>query len=65
MQQIEIEVIGTETGEARFASARDAVFCDVIGLYLRDQEYAVALVGKHLADQFLGAAITVIVRRVN
>ena len=65
VQQVEIEMISAETGEARLASTRDAVSRHVIGLHLGDQEYAVALTGNHAADQFLGAAVAVILRRVD
>src|SRR5437764_6182120 len=65
VQQIEIEMIGAETGEARLASPRDAVSRDVIGPHFGDQEYAVALTGNHAADQFLGAAVAVQLRRID
>jgi hypothetical protein len=65
MQQVEIEMISAETGEARLASARDAVSRHVIGQHLGDQEYAVALIGNHVADQFLGAAVAVHLSRVD
>ena len=58
-------MISAETGEARLASTRDAVSRHVIGPHFGDQEYAVALTGNHAADQFLGAAIAVNLRRVN
>ena len=48
-------MISTETGEARLASARDAVSRHMIGPHLGDQEYAVALTSDRAADQFLGA----------
>ena len=47
MQQIEIEVIGTETGKAGLASTRDAIVRRVRGRYLGDQEYTIALPGNH------------------
>ena len=65
VQQVEIEMISAETGEARLASARDAVSRHMIGPHLGDQEYAVALTGNHAADQFLGAAVAVYLRRVD
>ena len=52
-------------GEARFASPRDSVSRNVIRPHLGDQEYAVALTGNHLADQFLGAAVAVYFSRVD
>src|SRR5215469_16374376 len=65
MQQVEIEMISAETAEARVASLRDAVSHHVIGPHFGDQEYAVALTGDHVADQFLGAAVAVHLRRVD
>src|SRR6516225_3178373 len=65
MQQVEIEMISAETAEARVASLRDAVSRHVIGPHFRDQEYAVALTGNHAADQFLGSAVAVYLRRVD
>ena len=56
-------MISAETGEACLASMRDAVSRHVI--YFRDQEYAIALIGNHAADQFLGAAVAVPLRRVD
>ena len=58
-------MISAETGEARLASARDAVSRHVIGPHLGDQEYAVALTGNCTADQFLGVAVAVYLRRVD
>jgi hypothetical protein len=57
VQQVEIEMISAKTGEARLTSARDAVTRHVIGPYLGDKEYAVALTGNHAPNQFLGAAV--------
>jgi hypothetical protein len=65
MQQVEIEMISAETAEARLTSPRDAVSPHMIGRYFGDQEYAVALTGNHAADQFLGAAVAVHLRRVD
>ena len=65
VQQVEIEMISAETGEARLASPRDAVSRHVSGPHFGDQEYAVALTGNHAADQFLGAAVAVHLRRVD
>ena len=60
VQQIEIEMISAETGEARLASTRHAVSGHMTGRHFGDQEYAVALTGNHAANQFLGAAATII-----
>jgi hypothetical protein len=57
-------MISAETGEARLASARDTVSRHVTGPHLGDEEYAVALTGNHVANQFLGAAVAVHLRRV-
>jgi hypothetical protein len=65
VQKIKIEIISTETGEARLASARDTVSRHVSGPYLGDQEYAVALTSDYSADQFLGAAVAVHLRSVD
>ena len=50
VQRVKIEIISAETGEARLASARDAVSRHVSGPHLGDQEYAVALTGNCSAD---------------
>jgi hypothetical protein len=65
VQQIEIKMISAETGEARLTSARDAVSLYMIGQHLGDQEYAVALTGNHVANEFLRAAIAVQLRRID
>src|SRR5438132_8276518 len=65
MKQVEVEMISAETPEARVASPRDAVSHHVIGPHFGDQEYAVALTGNHAADQFLGLAVAVHLRRVD
>jgi len=65
MQQIEIEIVGAETGEARLTGTRDAIASHVIGLNLGDQEYVVTLTGNHVANQFLGTAFAVTFRRVD
>jgi hypothetical protein len=62
VQQIEIEMIGTEASEACLTSARDAVSRHVAGPHLGDQEYAIALTCDYAADEFLG---TVHFRRVD
>ena len=58
VQQIEIEMISTETSEAFLASARDAVFRHMSGPHLGDQEHLIALTSDHAADEFLGAPYT-------
>src|SRR5437764_8615926 len=50
VQQIEIEVIGAETREARLASVRHAVSGCITGRQFGDQKYAVALIGNHVAN---------------
>lgn len=64
MREVKIEVFSPETGEARLASARDGISCRHV-VHFRDKEYAVALTGDRAADQFLGAAVAVPLRRVN
>src|SRR5262249_42235097 len=49
------EVIGAEPLEARRTGSCDAVARDVVRPHLGDQEYAIALSGNDVADQFLGA----------
>src|ERR1700739_4043287 len=65
VQQIEIEVVGAETRETRRASPRDAIAGDLLGLDLRDQEHALALAGNRVTDEFLGAAVAVVSRRID
>src|SRR5436853_1827338 len=65
MQQIEIEMVGAETSQARLASTRDAISRHLVGLHLGDQEYAVALTGNHVTNELLGAAVAVITRRID
>src|SRR3989440_12857587 len=65
MQQIEIEMVGAETSQARLASTRDAISRHLVGLHLGDQEYTVALTGNHVTNQFLGAAVGVTSRRID
>jgi len=50
MQQIEIEIVSAEAGEARLTSTRDAISGHEIGLHLGDQEYAVTLTGNYVAN---------------
>src|SRR5262245_4665832 len=65
VQQIEIEIAGAETSEARLASSRDAVPGHFIGLYLGDQEDVVALIVDHVTEELLGAAVPVVSRRID
>src|SRR5437016_14034318 len=60
VQQIEIEMISAEPGKARLTSTRDPISSHVIGLHLGDEEYAVALTGNHVVNQFLRTAAAVI-----
>ena len=64
VREVEIEVFSAETGEACLASTRDGISRRHV-VHFGDQEYAVALTGNHVADQFLGAAVAVPLRRVN
>src|SRR6516164_4688837 len=64
VREVKIEVFSPETGEARLASARDGISRRHV-IHFGDQEYAVALTSNHAADQFLGAAVAVPLRRVN
>jgi len=50
VQQLEIEVIGAETREARLASVRHAVSGYIAGRQFGDQKYAVALTGNDVAN---------------
>jgi hypothetical protein len=60
MQQIEIEMIGAQTGEATLTSTHHAISGHLIGFHLGDQEGTVTLTGDRVANQFLGTAVTVI-----
>ena len=64
MQEVEIEIIGAETREACVARLPDALYGEVVG-HFGDQEYAIALTGNHMANQFLGATLIVQFRRVD
>src|SRR6516165_1856554 len=64
VREVKIEVFSPETGKARLASAHNGVSCRHV-IHFGDQEYAVALTGNRAADQFLGAAVAVPLRRVN
>ena len=59
VQQVKVEMISTETGEARVARPLNAVSRDMGGPDLGDQEYAIALTGNHTTDQSLGVAISI------
>src|SRR2546421_53082 len=48
MQQIEIEMVGAETSQARLASTRDAISRHLVGLHLGDQESAQLLAPQSL-----------------
>src|SRR5439155_4191747 len=65
VQQIKIEMISAETGEARVASPCDAVSRNVTRPDFGDQEYPVALRRSYAPDQFLGAAVAVHLRCVD
>src|ERR1700686_986148 len=65
MQQVEIQILAAETGEARRASTRDATGRHFIALHLGDQEYAVALTGNRVTKELLGAAVAVVSRRID
>src|SRR3981081_1820702 len=69
MQQIEIEMVGAETSQARLASPRDAIARHFTrhfpGLHLGHQEYALALTGNHVTNELLGAAVAVVSRRID
>ena len=65
MQQIEIQMFGAETSEARRAGTRDAIAGHLIALHLGDEEYAVALTGNDVTNEFLGAAVAVVSRRID
>jgi hypothetical protein len=57
VQQIEVEMISTQTAEARLASARDTVSCYVVRRHFGDEEYTIALTGNDTPDQFLPPAV--------
>jgi hypothetical protein len=50
VQQIKIEVVGAETGQARLTSVRHAVSGYITRRQFGDQKYAVALTGNHIAN---------------
>src|ERR1700730_8542200 len=58
-------MIRAETGEARLASPRDAFSLHVIWRHFGDQENAGALTGNRPADEFLGAAVAIRLRRID
>ena len=55
VKKVEIEMIRTETGQARLAGARDAVPRHMSLRDFGDQEDTIALTGNRPADEFLGA----------
>src|SRR5262249_39967919 len=65
MQQIQIEVVSTETSEASVTSMRHAISSHLIGFHLGDHEGTVPLTGNHAFNQFLRSALTIIYRCVN
>jgi hypothetical protein len=64
VQQVKIEMVGAETGEARLTGTRNAITFHVIGPYFGDEEYVVALTSDHATDQFLGTTIAIYLRCV-
>src|SRR5215472_8043633 len=64
VREVKIEVFSPETAKARLASAHNGISGRHV-IHFGDQEYAVALAGNRAADQFLGAAVAVPLRRVN
>jgi hypothetical protein len=65
VQQIQIEIVSTETGEASVTSMRHGISSHLIGFHLGDHEGTVTLTGNHAFNQFLRTALTVISRCVN
>jgi hypothetical protein len=65
MQQIEIEIVSTETSKASVTSARHVISSHLIGFDLGDHEGSVTLSGNHAFNQFLRTAVTVISRCVD
>jgi hypothetical protein len=65
MQQIEIQMVSAETREACVTSTGDAVSGHVTGLHLGDQEDTIPLTGHHMTQELLGAATSVISRRID
>src|SRR3569833_3024223 len=60
MQQVQIEIARSQTGEAGGASAGDAISGYFVGLNLGDEVYAVAALGNHMTQELLRAAVAVI-----
>ena len=58
------ESLPTHSEEPALASARNGISRRHV-VHFGDQEYAVALTGNHAADQFLGSAVAVYLRRVD
>jgi hypothetical protein len=65
MQQIKIKILGAETGEARFTSARHAIAAHLVCFHFGDHKYAVTLTGNNATDQFLGTSVAVIPGRID
>ena len=65
MQQIEIEIVGAETSKAQLASTSNAVSGHVIGFHFGNEKYAVTLAGNHVAYQFLGASVAIILSGID
>ena len=51
MQQVEIEIVSSETTKACVASARHQLPRNFVVLDFGNQEYAVSLTGNHVADR--------------
>src|ERR1700747_846733 len=65
VQQIEIEMISTEPGEAPLTRTCHGISSDIIGFHLGHYEGAVTLASNHKLNQFFGTAFTIIPRCVN
>ncbi len=65
MHQIEIQIPAAEPSEACRTSTRDAIARHLISLHLGDQEYPVAPAGNHVTKELLGAAASVVSRRID
>jgi hypothetical protein len=65
VQQIEIEKVGAEARETGLASTRHSISRYFLGFQFGDQEYTVTLAHNRATNQFLGASVAVIPRRIN
>ena len=65
VQQIEIEMVSPETGEAGLASPFNAVSRNMTGPDFGNQEYTIALAGNGTVDQSLSVAVAIYFRRVD